>query len=175
MYHVTPLREQMHLDASLQGLGGQFKNYVFSLPIPLNFMHNIAHLEKVNVIVTLTIWDQLWANKRTEIFCDIKYVVDVLSSYTAEDQILATSARNVWLSSALYNISIVVSHVRGSQNKVADLLPRWCNLPEDYSKLLQSVEDPIWLSTLGRCHLGCHLIQWQFHSVFLVVNVIGHL
>ena len=76
-----------------------------------------------------------------------KSVVDVLSSGRARDQILTTCTRNVWLLLATYNISIVVSHVTGSQNTVADLLSRWRNVPEDYTKLHQLVQDPICIST----------------------------
>ena len=150
MCHVTPLHKQMHLDASLQGqFGGQFKNYVFSISIPLNCMnYNIAHFEMVHVVVDLKIWGHLWVYKRIEIFCDNRSVVDdVLSSGRARDHILATCARNVWLLSAMYNISIMVLHFRGSQDIVADLLSRWWNVPEDYTKLHQLVQDPILVST----------------------------
>ena len=36
IYHVTD--ELMHLTASLQGLVGHFKNYVYSISFPLNFI-----------------------------------------------------------------------------------------------------------------------------------------
>ena len=97
MYHVTPLHEQVHFDASLQGLVGYFKNYVYSISVSLNFMnYNIARLEVVNVVVILKVWGHLWANKRIEIFCDNRSVVDVLSSGRAMNHILVTCARNVW-------------------------------------------------------------------------------
>ena len=134
MYHITPLYEQMHLDVSLQGLGCHFRNYVYALPIPLNFMqYNIAHLEMVNVVVALMIWGHFWAYKSVEIFCDNRSVVDVLSFGKTRDPILATCARNVWLLSAMYNITVVVSHVIGTHNTVADLLSRSCG--------------PIWVDT----------------------------
>ena len=84
MYHVAPLQEHMHLDASLQDQGWVagwiYKNYVYALVIPLNFrQYNIAHLEMVNVVVALKVWGQLWANKHVEICCDNRAVVDVLS------------------------------------------------------------------------------------------------
>ena len=125
MYHVTPLFEDIHLDASLTGLGGQFKNYVYTLPIPSNYMgYNIAHLEMLNVVVALKIWGHHWANKCVKLFCDNRAVVDVLSSGRAQDQILAMCARNVWLLTASCNIVLVVSHIQGSHNNVADLLSR---------------------------------------------------
>ena len=56
--------------------------------------------------------------------------MDVLSSGRARDQILATCARNVWLLTATYNIALVVSHIQGANNNVAELLSRWKNTEE---------------------------------------------
>ena len=78
----------------------------------------------VNSAVALKVWGQLWANKHVEICCYNRAVVDVLSFGKARDSVLATCARNVWLLSAHYNITIVVSHVKGTTNVVADLLSR---------------------------------------------------
>ena len=136
MYHITPLLKQMHRDASLQGLGGLYNNYVYALAIPLHFReYNIAHLEMVNVVVDLKIWGHLWANKWEEIRCDNRAVVDVLSFRRARDPVLATSARNVWLLSAMYNVTVVVSHIACIRNTAADLLSRWCGSRQDFVKL----------------------------------------
>ena len=103
----------------------------------------------VNVIETLKVWGQLWANKRVEICCDNKAVVDFLSFGKARNSVLATCARNVWLYlSALYNITVVVSQVKGITNVVADLLSRWRGSREDSVKLHQLVDSPIWVDTL---------------------------
>ena len=135
IYNVKPLHEHMHIDASLLSLGGQFKNMVYSIPLPKDFMgYNITQLEMVNEIVALKVWGHLCSNKLIEIFCDNRSVVDVLSFGRALDQILATCARNVWLLSAMYNISIVVPHIQGTKNVVADLLSRWHNTADNYCK-----------------------------------------
>ena len=48
-YHQTHCHSQMHLDASLTGLGAVFKNMVYSLPLPRGYMgYNIAQLEIFN-------------------------------------------------------------------------------------------------------------------------------
>ena len=87
------------------------------------------------MIVVLKIWGHHWANKCVQLFCDNRAVVDVLSSGRAHDKILATWARNVWLLTATYNFSLLVSHIQGIRNNVADLLSRWGNAPEDVEKL----------------------------------------
>ena len=110
-------------------------------------MYNIAHLEMVNVVVALKAWGQLWANKHVKICCDNRAVVDVLSFVKAWDLVLETCARNVWLLSAIYNITIVVSHVKGTNNVVADLLSKWRGSKEDNDKLQHLVDTPIWDDT----------------------------
>ena len=88
IYYVPLLFEDIHLDASLTGLGDQFKNYVYALSIPENYMgYNIAHLEMLNVVVAFKLWGHHWANKCVKLFCDNQAVVDVLSSGRACDQI----------------------------------------------------------------------------------------
>ena len=75
----------------------------------------------VNVVLALKVWGHWWANKRIEIRCDNRAVVDVLSFGRARDLVLATCARNVWLLSVLYNITVVVSHIKCSVTIIADL------------------------------------------------------
>ena len=50
----------------------------------------------------------------------------------ARDHILASCARNVWLLLAMFNISNVVSHVKGI---VADLISKWQGSTEDNTSL----------------------------------------
>ena len=133
MYHITSLHDQMHLDASLQEL--RDINYVYALAIPLCFIqYNIAQLNMVNVDIAFKIWGHLWANKLVEICCENRAVVEILSFGNARDAVLAACARNEWLS-AMYNITVDVSHVKGNNNTVADLLSQWRGSWEDIAKL----------------------------------------
>ena len=113
---------------------------VYTLPIPLNHDgFNINHLEMINIMVAIKIWGEIWANKKVRIHCDNLPVVEVLNIGRARDNILATCARNIWLLSALYNITLNVTHIAGSDNNVADLLSRWKNTSQDYEKLYQKI------------------------------------
>ena len=148
IYQVTPLYSRIFLDASLQGMGGCFNNYVYSLPIPLGFRnYNIAHLEMINVMVALKIWGHCWTNKCIRIFCDNLAVVEVLTFGKAKDAILATCAHNIWLLTAIFNVNLLVTHIKGNDNTVADLLSRWNTTPNNVKKLHQMVECPLWIDT----------------------------
>ena len=55
---------------------------------------------------------------------------------------LATCARNIWLLSALYNITLQVDHIPGRDNTVVDLLSRLKFDQESYLKLSQCITHP---------------------------------
>ena len=101
----------------------------------------------LNAVVALKVWAASWANKCIHIHCDNHAVVDVLTYGNTRDQILATAARNVWLLTAMFNIDLVVSHIKGADNRVADLLSRWHLTADNASKLSQLVQSPIWINT----------------------------
>ena len=56
-YDNTMIKDTVFLDASLQGLGGVFRNMVYSLPLQRGFRnYSIVHLEILNIVVALKIW-----------------------------------------------------------------------------------------------------------------------
>ena len=158
MYEVRPVSADIFLDASLTGLGGVFGHQVYALALPKHFMnYTIVHLEILNIVVALKVWGQSWANKRIQIFCDNRAVVDTLNSGRARDDILATCARNIWLLTAMFNITLVTSHVYGAKNALADLLSRWGKTPDNEEKLAQFIKNPIWVDT----HLDLTLLNYS--------------
>ena len=62
-------------------------------------------------------------------------MVEVINTGKARDQMLAACARNIWLLSALYNIRLIVSHITGKNNTIADLLSRWHKTSNNYEKV----------------------------------------
>ena len=153
--HQKP-HHTVHLDACLTGFGGCFANYVYTLPIPLGYKnYTIVHLEIINIVVALKIWGSIWKDKIIEIKCDNMAVVDVLRSGKARDAVLATSARNVWLLTSLFNINLIVNHIPGTNNETADLLSRWHGTEIQFQKLSELVPNYKWILThLHHTHLN---------------------
>ena len=145
IYQVTPLYHRVFVDASLQDNGGCYNNYVYILPIPLGFKHcNIAHLKMINVMFNLEILEKnCWC---VWIFCDNFPVVEVPTFGRAKDAILATCAHNIWLLTAIDNVNLVVSHIKGIDNTAADLFSRWHATPDNVNKLNQLIECPLWIN-----------------------------
>ena len=73
----------------------------------------------------------------------------------ARDNIMTTCARNLWLLAAMYNINVIVKHIRDHDNCVADLLSRWYQTADNYHKLQNFVECPIWVNV----HLDLTLLN----------------
>ena len=79
----------------------------------------------LNVVVALKVWSKLWADKKVKIFSDNLAGVEVLKSGKTKDPLLATCARNIWLITAIWNIEIIVVHVPGRNNHIADYPLFW--------------------------------------------------
>ena len=101
----------------------------------------------LNVVVALKVWATRWANKRIKINCDNLAVVEILKSGKTRDSFLATCARNIWLITAMFNIDIIIIHVPGVNNQVADLLSRWTITCNPQSKLAQLLPQFEWTNT----------------------------
>ena len=131
IFDHRPIAFEIELDASLQGLGARCGNQVYALSLPLGYMDmNIVHLEMLNILVALRVWNHAWAKSRIRIACDNAAVVQVLNSGRTRDLTLAAIARNIQLELATWDINLQVNHIAGKDNHIADLLSRW-NLTED--------------------------------------------
>ena len=83
--------------------------------------------------------------------------MDTLNPGRARDETLATCARNIWLLAAMFNITLIASHVYGVKNGTADLLSRWGSTPNNVQKLVQLLPNPIWVHT----HLDLTLLNYS--------------
>ena len=140
--------ETLHIDACLQGVGGVWKRKVYYAKIPQELRDadylNITHFEMINIIVALNLWAKEWKGKKVLVKTDNMAVVSVCTSGFTRDCHLAAYIRNIWLLTATYDVELIVSHVAGKENNIADLLSRWSNTESDTQKLSQWVTEPHW-------------------------------
>ena len=115
----------VYVDACLTGVGGSWNNRVYSAPIPqFALTPNIAHLEILNVVVALRIWDQDWTHSTTTVFCDNHAVVQAVNSGRARDLFIAKCLRHIWFIASVYDIDFKIEHIPGQHNTLADTLSR---------------------------------------------------
>ena len=60
--------------------------------------------------------------------------------------VLATCAY-IWLLTAISNICLIVTHIEGRKNAVADLLSRWTYSDDNIQILDTLLSDPVWINT----------------------------
>ena len=70
-------------------------------------------------------------------FCDNMAVVEILNTGKIRVDFLATCASNVWLITIIFNIGIILVHVDGKSNTMADLLFIWVITSNPECKLRQ--------------------------------------
>ena len=130
--------ETLHTDACLTGVGGVWKNNVYTGRIP-DYMgginaYSITHLELINILVALKTWGYLWCHQRVFIFTDNMTIGSIYKSGFTRDDKLAAFVRNVWLYTAKYDIELVVEHILEKDNTIADMLSRWQLMRDGNSK-----------------------------------------
>ena len=169
MYDIHPISGHIYLDACLTGLGGSFQNMVYAISLPLGFKdYSIVYLEMVNIVVAWKVWGPMWRDARIQIHCDNVAVVQLLTSGGSRDPILSSCARNIWLLSALYNITVQFSHIAGVHNTVADLLSRWTNSRQDVKALIAHF---LWSTRLPRDYgLPFVLPHWLLRVECLLIS-----
>ena len=127
-FDYRPVNHSIELDASLQGLGARWGNQVYAMSLPLGYLDlQIAHLEMLNILAALRVWQDRWKDKKVAIACDNWAVVQVLNIGRTRDLTLAAIARNIQYQAAVSNIHLKVTHIPGKKNVIADLLSRWNN------------------------------------------------
>ena len=70
-------------------------------------------------------------------------VVCSLSSGRSWDVFWGKVARNVWLITATYDIELVVNHISGKDNRLADSLSRWYGRTLSRDTITQLLEHPV--------------------------------
>ena len=146
LYNHRPIDHTLEFDASLTGLGGRWNSCVYHLPLILGYMsRSIVQLEIVNILLAVRLLQPHWAGRKVLVKCDYEAVVTVLRSGKTRDPYLGACARNIWYVCALANIDIQYVHVRGLDNRVADLLSRWTGTQNKFAELHKYNQDPVWI------------------------------
>jgi hypothetical protein len=134
---------------------------VYKLSLPDKPGWCIAYWEAINVLIALRTFASFVVGRSVNIWCDNQAAVNLLSSGRGSDPLLHAIARNLWLLSATLDCDLHFVHIRGSDNRVADLLSRWEDHPCPTATLFQLLNDvpivfflisALWPFTLPR---GC--------------------
>ena len=83
--------------------------------------------------------------QKIRIKCDNMSVVEVLTSGKTKDTTSGECACNIWMLSALFNISMHIDHFAGKLNVIADLLFRFKFDQQSWELLNTNIPDMSWI------------------------------
>ena len=122
--------DTVHLDACLTGMGAIIKNDVYHTKTPATLKNqNIAVLEMFNILVTITVWKNIWV---------------ILNTGKTKDPMLATISRNILSLWLILIFPFMLCMLNEKKNVIADLLSRWQASDTQTAKLHNLVPDE-WL------------------------------
>ena len=99
-------------------------SFAFPRDIKEFFLH-INALELFVLVVAVKIWAPKLAGSRFQISCDNDAAVQLVRSGRTLDAFMQRCLRQLWLTSARYDLDLHVSHIPGIHNVFADCLSRW--------------------------------------------------
>ena len=86
---------------------------------------HINALELFVLVMAVKIWAPKLAGSRFQISCDNDAAVQVVRSGCTRDAFMQRCLRQLWLTSARYDLDLRVSHIPGVHNVFADCLSGW--------------------------------------------------
>lgn len=119
--------EPIWIDACLTGCGGAWGNWYYSCPFPQEITDRalpICQLEMINAVFAVECFAEKLQQKTIKMYCDNAAVVHVLTAGRSREPWLLNCARRLWMLTALHSIKLIVEHVAGEQNILADRLSR---------------------------------------------------
>ncbi|XP_006814834.1 uncharacterized protein LOC102809372 [Saccoglossus kowalevskii] len=127
----TPSPEmELYTDASSTlGCGGYFNGEWFSLPwssIPSSTKPDlsIAWKELLPIFLACSIWGSLWHGKKVLFHCDNESIVNIWRKGSSRCPFIMALVRAIFFKAAKSNFHVMVTHISGINNNIADSLSR---------------------------------------------------
>ena len=91
---------------------------------PHQQLHTIEWKEMFAVVVVALGWGHMWVGKKLLVHCDNHAVVDIWQSGKSRNPQLMALVRRLFFIAAVNNFHIVIQHISGIDNSIADSLSR---------------------------------------------------
>ena len=122
----TPSPEfQLFTDASNQGYGAYWKGHWLSGTwSKRERRHSIQWKELYAVLLAAVTWGPQWGKRRLLVHCDNQAVVHIWRAGTSKHESLMILVRTLFFTAASHNFTILLHHIQGVNNSLADALSR---------------------------------------------------
>ena len=122
---VTSYSKKLFTDASLLGFGSVYNNQWFSKKWPAPYKdYHINFLELFAIVASVFTWGHDWANQQILFYTDNLCITNVWRSGTCINKDIMRLVRALFYFTAKNNINILMHHIPGQTNTLADLLSR---------------------------------------------------
>lgn len=122
---VTSLELNLFTDASNSGLGAVYGAHWFSEPWPARFLQfDINYRELFAIVAAVFTWGNDWCNRQVLFYTDNLVISKVWVSGSCRNKDIMALVRSLFMFSSQRNINILIRHIPGSTNVLADALSR---------------------------------------------------
>ena len=101
---------------------------------------HISALEMLTIVAAVKNWGEQLTYAKVLVFCDTDATVQVINSGKTRDGFMQKCLRELYYITAKYQCVVRVEHLPGAQNRLPDLLPRWCLNPGALSEFRRLTE-----------------------------------
>ena len=116
---------RLHTDASLFGIGAVCGVEWFSTPLPPRACaHHINVLELLAMVAAVFVWGGSWRNGTILLHTDNEAVAVVWETGRSRDPAMMKLLRELFFFCAARNLHLIVRHIPGRENNLADALSR---------------------------------------------------
>ena len=151
---VTSTELQLFTDASgIIGFGGVFGTHWFYAAWPDKFRNlcsiDINFKELFAIIVAFELWGSHFLNKQILFHSDSQVICDLWKKRSAKDSALLRLLRHLFFRSLDFNCNILITHIPGKVNRLADCLSRlqieeFRHLASDMDPLPTPIPEFVW-------------------------------
>ena len=85
---------------------------------------SIQWQELYPIALACLLWGHQWSGKKLLFHCDNQAVVDIWASGTSREPVIMHLVRSIFFSAATNNYTVLVTHIVGTNNSIADSLSR---------------------------------------------------
>ncbi|XP_077977480.1 uncharacterized protein LOC144433042 [Glandiceps talaboti] len=93
-------------------------------PIATNNKLSIAWKELLPILLACLIWGHQWHGKRIQFHCDNLSIVNIWKKGSSRCPLIMRLVRRLFFTAAMNNFHVMIVHVKGTNNDIADSLSR---------------------------------------------------
>ena len=123
---LSPTHHQLFTDASSQkGYGAYWNGKWFGGQWDLTLLTSITWKELYTVVLAASTWGHEWRGQSILFHCDNRAVIEIWQKGSCKHQPIMALVRILYIIAALFQFRVLIQHIPGTNNAIADALSRF--------------------------------------------------